>query len=587
MKNNPSNYFTMIKLLDGVDKLPGSLRSGHALMMKIGAANMNKALEKDVIREKVEAFMDKFTTHYNTVMSQSKKAEKKPVPKPKVPPTPKPKSRPAPKAPRQEKKPDKQGIQHEYLTDELKLLNRIKKMEGKSRSMGQLLRLHQDIQKAILEKRVRKNSPNAKLFERATNIVVSICEKAVSSKSTHVVVKFTDKDFSAKLNEVVQSNSIWPGVELERKFINMQGKEVPVNKASTLARGIEKSYSSEKVSIKDPTFHSLKKTLTVLKSYINSGKKSVAFQNNQLNGLYKGKMPFEEYILQEFLKMNGKIISKNELMKVIDAIDEYREKRKIPPAMEVELQIVHIFQTLLGIAKELHKQNADAGLLFFTENQLKEIRKARESLLNGFDTQKPINSLETVSRPVSNARLPETASEVAKKRFKTIPLQAPWDFLGKVPYGATFLVYGEPGAGKSTALIKFGKYFAENHGRVLYVSHEEDDSATLTDRVNNFGLTENPDYQFHHTYQGLPIEEYDLVILDSVTSLHLSLEEFEAMRKRYTKTIFMLVLQVTKENKFRGSMKWPHDLNAVLVAKDGKLFHTKNRYGGIGEIDIF
>jgi predicted ATP-dependent serine protease len=175
--------------------------------------------------------------------------------------------------------------------------------------------------------------------------------------------------------------------------------------------------------------------------------------------------------------------------------------------------------------------------------------------------------------------------------------------LGKPAPNFDLLIHGGPSAGKSTFLMKFAKYLANDFGKVLYVSSEEFGSITLAKKVralknipkNLFfvrDIVEEKENCKECEKSGYITEDVDLspfnfVIIDSVNDIGINIARYKELRDKYPQIAFILVLQHTKGGTFKGGKEWEHEVEIAAEVKEGKVNTYKNRYGVLGEIKVF
>ena len=159
------------------------------------------------------------------------------------------------------------------------------------------------------------------------------------------------------------------------------------------------------------------------------------------------------------------------------------------------------------------------------------------------------------------------------------------------PFYAMF--WGKPGQGKSTAVLQLSRYFASVHGTVLYVSGEEYGSATLKMNLNRQGGPV-PGLYFGSGIDAIgPISgpsgrfTPDVVVLDSITSLDMKIEEFRALKKAHPSISFVLIFQSTKAGQFKGENTWSHEVQTVIEVDGGIAKTNKNRFKELTETKIF
>jgi predicted ATP-dependent serine protease len=195
-----------------------------------------------------------------------------------------------------------------------------------------------------------------------------------------------------------------------------------------------------------------------------------------------------------------------------------------------------------------------------------------------------------------------SASDLLKQDYKdNLVFDDKWDdILGSISPDFTMLVSGVPGSGKTSFLLEFSYYLASNFGKVLYISSEEYGSVTLADKlkfiIKNKGLHKTDEEGKEkglipkNLYFGkgfIDLQDYDYVIIDSINDLNLDLMEFREIRNIYPNKGFVIVLQTTKSEDYRGGKDWEHECDLALFLKKGKINMFKNRYGDLKCYDYF
>ena len=81
--------------------------------------------------------------------------------------------------------------------------------------------------------------------------------------------------------------------------------------------------------------------------------------------------------------------------------------------------------------------------------------------------------------------------------------------------------------------------------------------------------------------------DYDFVFIDSVQGEQLGYDEFKAMKADNPFVNYILVMQVTKDNKARGTNEWAHEVDITARVEDGMAQVEKTRTGQQGAMQIF
>jgi antirestriction protein ArdC len=207
--------------------------------------------------------------------------------------------------------------------------------------------------------------------------------------------------------------------------------------------------------------------------------------------------------------------------------------------------------------------------------------KKKTSSLAGIEEDKNLNTNSNDNESIS-------FSELAKIRFELKSLPSEFDsIVGKPEKGGSIMIFGGPGAGKSTFLIMLSKAVAEQNEKVAYISNEEGKSYTMQEKV----LRLKANIPGIELYKEIPddLSSFDYAIYDSVQSLNLKPDDIRAIQKQYPNLLKIFVFQVTKDGIFRGEETYAHDVDCVLKASNGVVssIGQKNRFGGKGEMTVF
>lgn len=181
---------------------------------------------------------------------------------------------------------------------------------------------------------------------------------------------------------------------------------------------------------------------------------------------------------------------------------------------------------------------------------------------------------------------------------------------GFVP-GATFLLGGEPGIGKSTLLLQALSSFARSSGNALLVTAEESKSQIRKRGERTGSIAKRLDVYCETDASRIAsqIEKSRplLAVVDSIQTIHLSelsgapgtvgqVRESAAMLgqvARESGTAVVLVGHVTKEGTLAGPRTLEHLVDVVMTFEGDRrhglraLRAEKNRYGPAGEVGLF
>ena len=328
---NTNNYFTKAASIDW-DNLPEALVKGHKLVEGASQNNWAAYNSNENIKRVVDAFFQKLSDYLDnnptapvqkTMPAKVAKMEPKPVP-------------PAKPAPTQKKAPEKKSAvaKEEYESEdvehidvEVQFIKRYAAMHGKVKSQAQVLTLLHGLQKAIVERKIRKDSPYAKEIEMMQNQLITCYEKMGDMAE----IKIDSKNLKRYL-EIAHSQEGMLSVVLLKAYIALNGKRDVKDKADRLFKRIKKSVDQGKITKSDKYADKLNEAYQTLKSYIDGDSVMLNINKAQLNGLMGilGENLFgQKKSLNGHEEDNGMIVSSGELLamdfQTIGLKGKYRE----------------------------------------------------------------------------------------------------------------------------------------------------------------------------------------------------------------------------------------------------------------------
>ena len=283
---NTKNYFDKVQQLNW-EELPEALAKGHKLVE--GAAQNNWAAynTNENIKRVVEAYFQKLSDYLskNPMPSGGSKpsAPSKSLPKATAPlRTPKsetPKA-PAPKKPEPEDEADYESTPVEYIDTDVQFIRRYAAMHGKVKSQAQILNLLHSLQKAILERRIRKDSIYAKEIELMQSQLI----KCYEQMDEMIEVKIDSKNLKRYL-EIANSQEGMLSITLLKAYVSLNGKKDIRDRAERLLTRMRKAVTSGKVTKSDKYADRLNEAFVTIKTYLDSKSAYLNINKAQLNGL--------------------------------------------------------------------------------------------------------------------------------------------------------------------------------------------------------------------------------------------------------------------------------------------------------------
>lgn len=178
-----------------------------------------------------------------------------------------------------------------------------------------------------------------------------------------------------------------------------------------------------------------------------------------------------------------------------------------------------------------------------------------------------------------------SAKELAEVKIETMDLPEIWKkWIGSPAPNFDMVVYGGPGARKTTLLLMLADDLAKMGKRVAFASSEEFGSPTLAQKVK---YLEVEDVDFAGHYKDFNLPEYDVLFIDSINDMRITLDEYKILRQDYPNLAVIFILQSTKSGNFRGGQDWIHEAEIQVEVQNGKTITHKNRWNSqVTEIDL-
>lgn len=171
--------------------------------------------------------------------------------------------------------------------------------------------------------------------------------------------------------------------------------------------------------------------------------------------------------------------------------------------------------------------------------------------------------------------------------------------------GATLLIGGEPGVGKSTLLLQVADQVRRAGKQVVYVAGEESPQQVKlrAERIGvDGGLKIMRDTNLEAVLSGLESLNPEFVIVDSIQTIEsegvpgslVAVRNATQALVRWAKgndTTLVLVGHVTKEGTVAGPKVIEHVVDATLYLETAGIYRVlrsaKNRFGAVGEVGVF
>jgi len=305
-----SNYLSRVSGID-FSLLPPPLQKGDELTRKALERGGEAYQNSETVRRVVDAYLEKLNR--SVALKPDPKADKEPweggpkreaVPSTsaamrvvsKKKPASKSASKPATKststkkratptkkaAPRRRaaRKPDT-AERVSLMPPEVSLIRRYAAMHGKVRTRVQLLRLLSSLQKAMVEKRIRKTSPYATEVLQIQDQLIGAIERM---RGEAAEIAINEKKLE-RYREIAGSKRIRESVALLKRFLSLHGKDGVKEKAVRLRDAMRRAIDQDKVKSDDPYMVRLAAARMALQRYIDGMADTPKVQTAELNGI--------------------------------------------------------------------------------------------------------------------------------------------------------------------------------------------------------------------------------------------------------------------------------------------------------------
>jgi deoxyadenosine/deoxycytidine kinase len=314
---NTNNYLSKAASINW-DNLPEALAKGHKLVEGASQNNWAAYNSNENIKRVVDAFFQKLNEYLDknpgSVVATSKSLPAKTVktvPKATaVKPTPATRKMPPKKATVEKEEYDSEDV--ELIDTDVQFIKRYAAMHGKVKSQAQILTLLHSLQKAIVERRIGKDSPYAKEVEMMQKQLI-ICYEKMGEMAE---IKIDSKNLKRYL-EIAHSQEGMFSVALLKSYIALNGKRDVKDRSQRLFNRIKKAVEQGKITKSDKYADKLNEAYQTLKNYIDGDSTMLNINKAQLNGLMGilGENLFnQKKSLSGYDDDNGMIVSSGELL---------------------------------------------------------------------------------------------------------------------------------------------------------------------------------------------------------------------------------------------------------------------------------
>jgi hypothetical protein len=178
--------------------------------------------------------------------------------------------------------PSKEPNQVERIEEEVKFIRRFVLLNKKEKTKEQILSFIKQLQKAIIERRIRKVSKYAKQIEFIQDNLLKFYNSMKSTGTLEISAKLLPL-----LTEIGGSEKVRLSINYMKRFVGIHGKNITKEKAKQLFNLIVDAIQKGKISKTDPYIKKINEVLASLKHFYEVSKRNETLEVHEavLNGL--------------------------------------------------------------------------------------------------------------------------------------------------------------------------------------------------------------------------------------------------------------------------------------------------------------
>jgi hypothetical protein len=283
---NAENYYSKTSGID-FSTLPPALKKGHEFVDKVtqNGSTWDNYHSSPTIQKVINEYFHKLSEHFPKEEKQKERKETKREEKIVEPKKEKVKRERAPKHKKaeSEKKDDEEDVELvERIPEELRFMRRYINLNGKKKTKEELLRFINSLQRAILERRIRKESAWAKQISYMQEKLLDVYN---GMKGRSIEIEVSQKTLSDFKKEI-DSQKNYLSIQLIKRYVNLHGKVGIKEKAKKLFEQMNRAVKKKKIVKSDKYAEKLNKIWLSLQDFLSDkNKKTLPVNSAELNGL--------------------------------------------------------------------------------------------------------------------------------------------------------------------------------------------------------------------------------------------------------------------------------------------------------------
>lgn len=266
------NYFNKIAKTD-FSSLPEALKKGNEFVVKAtnNGSSWASYHSSDAIKKAVDIYLSKLNEFVGKPTGVQHKQQKNEVKQSNEKPTKKSKAVTTSHQPQMV----------ERIPEELKFIRRFINLNGKTKAKEDILRFINSLQKAIVEKRIRKTSSYAEQIKYIQGRLIEV----YNTMKTKIKLELKPETYET-LKKIVGDEKVMSSVSFIKSYINLNGKLGMKKKADKLLQRITRMMDKKLIPANDPYMDELISITRNLETFLDTpSMKVLAIERNELNGL--------------------------------------------------------------------------------------------------------------------------------------------------------------------------------------------------------------------------------------------------------------------------------------------------------------
>jgi len=277
-----NNYSEQVALID-YTKLPSNLQKGYDFLKKSTQSytNWDVYFKSEKIKEVIDLYFSKVASYVQhkaeanlpIVKSTPEKIKDKSVQK----------ITPKPTEAKQTKVVETAANTNfaERLDEEIKIIKRFCNLNEKVKTQEDIMRFINSLQKAIVERKIRKTSEYASEIEYIQKDLIMVYNR-MSSKTTYYI----PQEKLSHLESIIGGEKIYPSIQYIKKYLNLVGKTGVKQKVTALRTQLENAVSKGKISKSDKYADKLTQIHNTIIQFLDTPtQKTLEIDSQDLNGL--------------------------------------------------------------------------------------------------------------------------------------------------------------------------------------------------------------------------------------------------------------------------------------------------------------